>query len=65
MIVQPGERNSFDQRWLEYTLWDNHRIRLLRRSLFDINSHASFRADHAMVIDGYEVCRTLLCVDVS
>jgi hypothetical protein len=22
MVVQPGERNSTDQRWLEYTLWD-------------------------------------------
>lgn len=20
MIVQPGERNAFDQRWIEYTL---------------------------------------------
>ncbi|ELR15612.1 glutathione synthetase [Acanthamoeba castellanii str. Neff] len=38
MMVQPGEKNSTDQRWLEYTLWDRHQIRMIRRSLKDLHN---------------------------
>lgn len=37
MIVHPNETNTFDQRILEFLLWDKHNIKLLRRSLLDIN----------------------------
>jgi len=36
MIVHPNETNTFDQRWLEYNLWNNHKIQLIRRSLKDV-----------------------------
>jgi hypothetical protein len=36
MIVHPNETNTFDQRILEYLLWEKHNIKLLRRSLLDI-----------------------------
>lgn len=39
MIIQPGERNSADQRWLEYQLYDNHGISMIRRSLADIHQY--------------------------
>ncbi len=33
MVVQKGERNSADQRHLEYDLWERHGIPMIRRSL--------------------------------
>jgi hypothetical protein len=33
MVVQPGEKNSFDQRALEMALWDRHAIATVRLSL--------------------------------
>ena len=33
MLVQSTERNISDQRWLEYELWDTHRIKLERRTM--------------------------------
>ncbi len=40
-VVQPGERNVFDQRYLEHRLWNGHGIRVLRRSLAQIQSSSS------------------------
>lgn len=36
MVVQPGERNAYDQRWLSLTLWQRHGIKTLRLTLKDI-----------------------------
>ncbi|KAJ3318674.1 Glutathione synthetase [Blyttiomyces sp. JEL0837] len=47
MVVQPGERNAFDQR---------HGVRLLRRTLAEINEHGSLHGDEKRLhIDGEEV----------
>ncbi|KAJ2081539.1 Glutathione synthetase [Coemansia sp. RSA 988] len=36
MVVQPGERNIYDQRWIEARLWERHHIRVVRLSFADI-----------------------------
>jgi glutathione synthase len=36
MIVHPNETNAFDQRRLEYELWNLYKLKVLRRSLADI-----------------------------
>lgn len=38
MVVQKGERNSADQRHLEYALWENHSVPMLRRSLDQVRA---------------------------
>lgn len=59
MMVQPGEKNSTDQRWLEYTLWDRHQIRMIRRSLKDLHDRGSIDASSgALLIDGMTVAVT-------
>ncbi|KAL7752216.1 Glutathione synthetase [Sorochytrium milnesiophthora] len=40
MVVQPNERNAFDQRWLEYTLLDKHGVTLIRKTLADFHNDA-------------------------
>lgn len=35
-IVQPGERNAFDQRWLEYALLENHNVKTHRIALSEV-----------------------------
>jgi len=37
-VVQPNETNTVDQRLLEFALWDNHEIPVVRMSLGEIHS---------------------------
>ena len=58
MVVQPDEQNSFDQQWLQFKLWDNHRIRTIRRTLKDIAERATLiESDNGQLlsIDGIAV----------
>ncbi|DAZ93723.1 TPA: hypothetical protein N0F65_009649 [Lagenidium giganteum] len=56
-IVQPNEANSIDQRWLEYNLWDHHGIRVLRKTLAEIQAEGQLTTDarRALIVDGHEV----------
>lgn len=40
-IVQPGERNCFDQRHVEYALLENHSIKSVRMTLEDVESRTT------------------------
>ena len=40
MVVQPNERNVIDQRGIEYTLWRDHAVPLVRMSLGDLHARA-------------------------
>jgi len=56
MVVQPGESNAVDQRILEYTLFENHSIPLIRRTLAEITAKATINAqDKQLQIDGHTV----------
>jgi len=52
MIVQPNERNSVDQRGIEYALWTQFRIPVIRRSLLEISTQGSLNSEKHLVIDG-------------
>ncbi|CAO3701095.1 hypothetical protein CU097_013523 [Rhizopus azygosporus] len=59
MVVQPGERNAFDQRWIEYILQEKHGISLMRLTLEDIYSRATLSPENkGLIIDDYEVAVT-------
>ncbi|KAJ3049283.1 hypothetical protein HK097_009708 [Rhizophlyctis rosea] len=59
MVVQPGERNAFDQRWIEYTLFKNHGVKLIRKSLDEIQVQAKLEGpERRLYIDGSEVAVT-------
>ncbi|KAH8825824.1 glutathione synthase [Flagelloscypha sp. PMI_526] len=51
-VVQPNERNVFDQLWLEYELMESHGIKIHRRTLTELASSASLHASGALIIDG-------------
>ncbi|EFJ43050.1 hypothetical protein VOLCADRAFT_76898 [Volvox carteri f. nagariensis] len=40
MVVQPGERNAYDQQWIQLGLWERHRLRTVRMTLGDIAASA-------------------------
>ncbi len=42
MVVQEGEKNSSDQRHIEYRLWERHHVSLIRRSLQELGKRATF-----------------------
>ncbi|KAI9312645.1 glutathione synthase [Dichotomocladium elegans] len=59
MVCQKGERNAFDQRWIEYLLLENHGIRLLRRTLKEVNDTAILNPKtKSLSIDGHEIALT-------
>ena len=37
-IVQPGERNAYDQRWIADMLWERHRVPAVRATLADVKA---------------------------
>ncbi|KAG0698823.1 glutathione synthase [Suillus ampliporus] len=50
-VVQPNERNVFDQRWLEYELLEKHQIHVIRQTLSDLATTASLDpSTHALTI---------------
>lgn len=46
-LCQPGERNVFDQRWLEYLLLTNHGVRTHRLTLAEVADRTYIPADDA------------------
>ncbi|RKP09100.1 glutathione synthase [Thamnocephalis sphaerospora] len=56
IVVQEGERNRFDQRWIEYALWEQHRVPMIRRTMDELNERATLDADtKALRIDGLDI----------
>lgn len=55
MVVQPGERNAYDQQWLQLQLWEQHGVRTLRCTLREIADEAQLGAGGAMTIRGHPV----------
>jgi len=45
MVVQPGERNAYDQQWIQLRLWEDHGVRTLRRTLADIAREGTLGGD--------------------
>eukprot|EP01132_Coremiostelium_polycephalum_P008574 gene8574-10547_t len=55
MIVQDGERNIFDQKFIEYNLWNDHGVRMIRKTLREVNDGAKLDGSGKLVIDGEEI----------
>mmetsp|Transcript_84294 Transcript_84294/g.272864 ORF Transcript_84294/g.272864 Transcript_84294/m.272864 type:complete len:496 (+) Transcript_84294:131-1618(+) len=43
-MVQHGERNFADQRWIEYALWEQHGVAVMRRTLSEVHQEAALDA---------------------
>jgi glutathione synthase len=55
MVVQEGEKNSADQRHIEYRLWNKHKVSLLRRSLQALGNRAALDDNRNFIIDGHTI----------
>lgn len=53
-VVQDSERNTVDQRMLEFELWKNHRIHVVRQSLADVhkNVHLNSETGQLLLVNG-------------
>ncbi|QRV92085.1 glutathione synthase, ATP-binding domain protein [Ceratobasidium sp. AG-Ba] len=49
-VVQPNERNVFDQRWLEYDLMERHGILVIRQTMTELAASASLDRDSNLII---------------
>jgi glutathione synthase len=49
-VVQPGERNVFDQRWLEYELLETHGIHSIRQTFEDLLTSSSVDASSSILL---------------
>ena len=57
MVVQPDEKNIFDQLGLEQHLWVKYRIATVRKTLTEIQTDGKLRQGH-LVVDGKTVAVT-------
>ncbi|KAF9041829.1 glutathione synthase [Hymenopellis radicata] len=48
-VVQPGERNVFDQRWLEYELLDKYSIKVIRQTFDQLAQSASVNSQTSVL----------------
>ncbi|GME98183.1 unnamed protein product [Ambrosiozyma monospora] len=56
MVIQPGERNAFDQRAVEYALFQNYGVRTKRVELPSVTSQVKVDPEtHKLYYDGDEV----------
>ncbi|ORZ33437.1 glutathione synthase [Catenaria anguillulae PL171] len=53
MVVQPGERNAMDQRWIEYELIERYGIKLFRRTLAEMHQSGSVSSERKLVIQTF------------
>ena len=54
MVVQPGERNAFDQQWLQLRLWQLKKVKTLRRTLAEIADRGQIDPTTGdLIIDGH------------
>lgn len=55
-VVQPHEQNVFDQRHLEFELWDRHRVPVIRATLAEIHASAHLDETHRhLTFHGHEI----------
>jgi len=52
MIVQSNERNIYDQKGIEFALWDKHKIKMVRHTLRDIHDFGSLDKDGQLIVAG-------------
>ncbi|KAJ2878984.1 Glutathione synthetase, partial [Coemansia asiatica] len=52
MVVQPNERNVYDQRFVEARLWENHRIKVVRLTFAEIHDRCTVGSDNRLHLDG-------------
>lgn len=50
MVVQPGERNMYDQYWLSTKLYEKYGITVIRRTLAEVYTEGVFHPDGTFVI---------------
>ncbi|KAJ7548077.1 hypothetical protein O6H91_08G116300 [Diphasiastrum complanatum] len=50
MVVEPGERNMYDQYWLAIKLYESYGIRTIRKTLSEIYAQAHLSKDGALYI---------------
>ena len=57
MVVQDNEKNSSDQRRIEYDLWNNHKVKTLRRSMAEIYAQGTLdkKTKELIIDDEYRI----------
>ncbi|KAF5360179.1 hypothetical protein D9758_011332 [Tetrapyrgos nigripes] len=64
-VVQPGERNVFDQLWLEYELLEKHSIKVIRLTLDELSSCSSVSSINAPLFITPLSTRGVIPIEIS
>lgn len=54
-VTQDKETNFVDQREIEFALWDNHRVKCIRRTLQDVAAHGRIDESKVLTFDDRDV----------
>ncbi len=52
MVVQPGERNAYDQQWIQQQLWQAHGVDMVRLTLAQIGREGQLDSQGQLVVGG-------------
>lgn len=56
IVVADGERNRFDQRWIQHLMREfDPSVRMIRRTLSEINRQGELKEDKTLIVDGHEI----------
>ncbi|CAN1843237.1 Glutathione synthetase, chloroplastic [Linum perenne] len=55
VIVQPEERNMYDQHWLSFNLKEIHNITMIRKTLAEIDTEGEIQPDGTLLVGGQAV----------
>lgn len=55
VVVQPEERNMYDQHWLSATLNEKHNVTTIRKTLAEIDAQGKIHSDGTLQVDGETV----------
>nr|GEZ67922.1 glutathione synthetase, chloroplastic [Tanacetum cinerariifolium] len=55
VVVQPGERNMYDQHWLTATLKEKHNVTTIRKTLAEIDAQGIMLSDGTLQVDGEDI----------
>eukprot|EP00494_Astrolonche_serrata_P024875 UN25135 len=51
MVIQDGDKNAIDQRGLEYSLWKQFKIPMLRKTMAEVEKNGEVNKDNELIID--------------
>ncbi|CAI0391996.1 unnamed protein product [Linum tenue] len=55
VVVQPEERNMYDQHWLSFNLKERHNVTMIRKTMAEIDKEGEIQPDGTLLVGGHAI----------